>query len=349
MPPDQPVQRMAHLVRRVSPMRDLRALLEIIRLLRFSRPSLLHTHSSKAGFLGRWAAALLRLAGGEAPRVIHSPHGHVFYGYFGPLLSELYRLVELSCVPWTDRFVALTEGEKRESLGFGLGRPEQWAVVPSGVALPPESFPASQEGRRIRASLGLGEEEVVAGSLLRLERVKGPEVWVQASAYALRRSPQSLRFLAVGEGPLREELLRMVMEFDIADRWIFSGPTADVWAHLAAMDIYVQPSLNEGMGRALVQAQAMGLPVVATSVCGIPDVVREGASALLVPPGDPQALGEAMLELARDPERRKSMGRAGRLWVSSPDETGQARFSPEAAAARLRTLYGEVLSGEMEP
>jgi len=142
----------------------------------------------------------------------------------------------------------------------------------------------------VRSGLGISGDEVVVGSLLRLARVKGPQVLVEAAALARARARSRLRFLVLGDGELRARLEARVRELGLGGCWIFAGQRGDVYEHLAAMDVYVQPSLNEGMGRAVIQAQAMALPVVASRVCGLPDAVREEDSALLVAPGDPEAL-----------------------------------------------------------
>ncbi|MBI3550341.1 MAG: glycosyltransferase [Elusimicrobia bacterium] len=336
------VIRVPHLRRELSPRADARALCELRRLIRDVRPAVVHTHSSKAGVLGRLAVALNRRAGAPDPAVVHTAHGHVFYGYSGPVASWLYRSIEVLCASWTDRFVALTEGEREETISYGVGARDRWRVVPSGTSVPEDPGAFADAGREIRGRLKL--HGVVFGGALRLERVKGPDVWMEASALAARRASTPLCFIALGFGPLRASLVQSARRFGVLDLWRFPGQTEDVLSHLAAMDVYVQPSRNEGMGRALVQAQSMELPVVASRVCGIPSVVRDGETALLVPPEDPDALAEAMIRLADDEALRRTLGAAGRRWVLSKDETGHPRFSPEAASARLADVYRELVA-----
>jgi glycosyltransferase involved in cell wall biosynthesis/SAM-dependent methyltransferase len=339
-----PVHWVEDLIREVRVIPDVKAWFELLRLLDAARPDILHTHSSKAGVLGRSAAEFLKRMGRAAPRIVHTPHGHVFYGYFGRGLTELYRRVEAVCAPWTGRFIALTEGEKRESVERGIGTAEQWRVAPSGVPLPEDPKAFAAEGRRLRASFGAKEGEIVVGTLMRLEVVKGPHVWAEAAALAARRSSVPLRFVTVGDGPLLRFLSGQVERLGLKDLWRFAGQTDKVFEHLAALDVYVQPSLNEGMGRGLVQAQSMGLPVAASRVCGIPDVVKEGETGVLVPSADPDALARAIVDLAADKAKRERLGRAGAAWVRSKDETGHPRFSQEAMRARLKVVYEGLLA-----
>jgi len=330
---DDSVILLRHL-RRDPSWQDLLAVFEIRRLLRGLRPAALHTHSSKAGFLGRWAAWLAGV-----PVTIHSPHGHVFYGYWGTPRSCFYLLLEKLCVPLTDRFVALTEGEKRESLEFGLGTPSQWSVIPSGTPLLDGTrLPAKPE---LRKRLGLAPDGVWVGSLMRLERVKGPDVLMEAAA--LLAEEATLRFVVLGDGPMRTGLEARIEALGLAGRFILAGHQEDITSWLGALDIYVQPSRNEGMGRSLIQAHAMNLPIVASRVCGIPDVVVEEKSALLVPPEDPMALAEGIRALAHDPERRSGMGRRGHDWLLEEDDAGCRRFSPETMVELHRRLYRRVL------
>jgi len=243
--------------------------------------------------------------------------------------------VERFCAVLTDRLVALSEGEKRESLERGMGKPEQWAVVHSGVNLPVISYD-SERRARLRESVRIAPDALVAGFVGRLTPVKGLDTFLRAAA--LLKDRPELFFLLVGDGEAREELQSLAVRLCL-DRVRFAGFKDDVFGWLQAMDIFVHPSLNEGMGRALVEAQHAGLPVAATDVCGIPDVVLHGKSGLLVKPGDAQALSAAMREFASSAELRRAYGNEGRKWVLSEDENGLPRFSTEAMAKKLEKVY----------
>lgn len=334
---DVPCRILPALTREIHPFKDAAALSQISGLLRSWKPDVLHTHTSKAGILGRWAAALCPA---PRPKVVHTPHGHVFYGYFPRWKSSLFILLERLAAKRTDVLVALSRGELRESLERGVGRPEQWTVVPSGIAFRPPSLDRAQARRALKAASGIAEDALVVGSVARLEPVKGVRTMLEAASKVPARCGASpVAFVLVGDGGLAGELRARARALGLADRMFFAGHQGDVPAWLAGMDVYVQPSWNEGMGKALVQAQALGLPVVASRVCGIPDVVREGLSGLLVEPGDAGALAEAVSRLLLDEGLRERLGAGARSWALREDETGFPAFSDAAMLERLMPLY----------
>ncbi len=319
------------LKRAISPLNDARAFLEILSLLRAWRPDVLHTHSSKAGLLGRWAAWVLRRLGGGPKLVVHTPHGHVFYGYFGPLKNTLFLWLERLSAHACDGLVALTEGEMRDHLALGVGREEQWTVVPSGVALPVDTAAADRDG--------IPGDALIIGCVARLEPVKGIAVLLEAAALLLPKVKRPVRLLIVGDGPEAQDLKMLAAQLGIGDRVVFAGYQPEPLRLMKAMDIYVQPSLNEGMGKTLVMAQALGLAVAASRVCGIPSVVKDGETGLLTAPGDANELAEILGKLVDEPELRKRLGAAAKRWIASPDETGARSFSVESMVLRLDKLY----------
>jgi len=309
-----------------SPLADPRALWQIWRLLRRERPDVLHTHSAKAGVLGRWAGWLARV-----PVIVHTPHGHVLYGYARGLANRLYLLAERVCAPITDSLVALSEGEKRESVEAGIGRQDQWVVIPSGVdvdGIVPRSVSPGGSASPLRV-----------GCIARLEHVKGVDVLVRAAARLAGTHAAGCQILVWGDGRQHDELVALADRVGAAGLLRFVGTEQPVGQFLASLDLYVQPSRNEGMGRALVLAQGAGLPAVASNVCGIPDVVRDGETGVLVAPEDPAALAEAIAGLLDDDTRRSTLGAAARSWIMTADETGHPRFSTGAMLWRLERLY----------
>ena len=197
-----------------------------------------------------------------------------------------------------------------------------------------------------RTELGIAAGETVIAVAARLELVKGVEFFLRAAALLLKTDGgQGLRFLVIGDGSERGRLERLAGELGLDRAVIFAGYRRDALRCMAAADIYVQPSLNEAMGRTVIEAQYLGLPVVASNVCGLPDAVAAGVSGTLVPPGDPEALAGAVHALVRDPELRRRMGSAGRLRVLEKDESGFPRFSAESMNARLLKFYNEILGG----
>jgi len=312
--------------REVGP-RDLVALAQLVALVRRLRPAIVHTHTSKAGFVGRLAARLAR-----APAVIHQPHGHIFYGYYGAARTTLYVGLERLAARWTDRIVTLTDRGTDEHLARGIGRRAQYRTVPSGV--PTAELRARAPGRaEARRALGLPADAFVVGALGRLVPVKGFDVLV-AALPAVAAAVPSARVLLVGDGPERAALQAQAAECGVGQRLHVTGATAEIARALAACDVLAAPSRNEGMGRALVEAMALGVPVVAAAVGGIPAVVGDGEGGRLVPAGDAAALAEALVELGVD------HGLRAKLAAAAPARA--EAFSAEAAAAAMRAVYHEV-------
>lgn len=313
--------------REVTPGRDLAALRDLRRLMLGERPGVVHTHTSKAGFLGRLAARPARV-----PAVVHQPHGHVFYGYWGPARSALYVALERIAARWTDRIVTLTERGIDEHLARKIGRRAQYVAIPSGV--PIEALRARAPGRaEARARLGVDPGAFIVLGLGRLVPVKGFDLLVAALPHVLVKLPGA-RVVLVGDGPEGPVLAARAAALGVADRLEIAGAIRDAGdraAYLAAADVCAAPSRNEGMGRALVEAMALGVPVVGTAVGGIPSVIGDDEGGRVVAPEDAVALAAALVELGRDPALRAKLGEAAR---------GRAeRFSADVAAARLLALY----------
>ena len=312
------------LVREVSPARDLAAVLQLYRLFRRMRPRLVHTHTSKAGFVGRLAA---RLAG--VPAVIHQPHGHIFYGYWSRPRTAVFVALERLAAHWTDTLVALTPREVGESLERSIGRAAQYAVVPSPV--PTQALRQAAPSRAAaRARLGLSPDAYVVAGVGRLVPIKGFDLLVAALPALAARVPGA-RVLLVGDGVEREALQARAVALGVAGRLQLCNAVTDVIGVLAAADVLAAPSRNEGMGRVLVEAMALGLPVVGTRVGGIADVIVDGECGLVVPPEDPEALAEALVDLGLDAARRRKLGEGAPPRAEA--------FSTPVAAGAMRAVY----------
>ena len=322
------------------PTADPRALWQLLRLIRRERPDILHTHSAKGGILGRWAGWLARV-----PHIVHTPHGHVLYGYARGFKNWLYLLAERITAPITDRLVALSEGERRESVEHGIGRADQWVVIPSGVPIE-EIVREPVGGERSNSESESGSGILRVGTVARLEHVKGVDILILAAA-RLATNPSisgaPFEVLIWGDGDQEEELLRLAEDSGVEKKARLVGTAQDVDEFLAGLDIYVQPSRNEGMGRALVLAQAHGLPVVATRVCGIPDVVRDDVSGILVESENPAALEAGLERLTVDSSLRNRLAKGAEEWILETDESGFPRFSVEAMAWWLERLYEQLI------
>jgi glycosyltransferase involved in cell wall biosynthesis len=313
--------------REVAPTKDLTALAVLTRLMRRERAAIVHTHTSKAGFIGRLAARLARV-----PAVIHQPHGHIFYGYYGPGGSAFFMRLERLAARWSDRIVTLTERGTAEHVAQGIGRPEQFAAVPSGV--PTAALQARAPGRaEARARLGLASDAFVVLGIGRFVHIKGFDVLVAALGRAAAEVP-TLRVILVGDGPEGDALRIQADALGVGDRLEMRGAVAGAAGlvdYLAAADVCAAPSRNEGMGRVLVEAMALGLPVVGTAVGGIPSVIGADEAGRLVPADDPEELARALADLERDPALRAKLGEAARARAEA--------FSTRVAEARLLALY----------
>jgi len=316
------------LVRKISPIQDLMALFSLWRLLIRERPHIVHTHTSKAGILGRFAA---KLAG--VPIIIHRPHGHVFYGHFGPFISKFFLLTERVMARITDRMVALTEAEKNDHIALSVFRPEKIATIHSGVDV--DRFMNVQvDIAEKRKELGLNSKGLVVATVGWLLPIKGPMHLLKAMSNVWESHPET-SLIFVGKGDLEKGLKKEARRMGVSDKVKFLGWRDDIPEIMQTIDIFVLPSLNEGMGRVLVEAMAAGKPVVASSVGGILDLVKEGQNGFLAEPGDEKGLAIAIKKLLEDKKMRDEMGKRGR-------EMAQG-FSVEKMIEKIDVLYESLL------
>jgi len=316
------------LVRRISPLQDLKALFYLWRLLIREKPSMVHTHTSKAGILGRLAA---KLAG--VPIIIHRPHGHVFYGHFGPLVSKCFLLTERLMALITDRMVALTLAERNDHIALSVFSPEKIVMIHSGVDV--DRFMNVRiniaEKKRV---LGLNSKGLVVGTVGWLLPIKGPMHLLKAMSNVWESHPET-SLIFVGKGDLEKELKEEARRMGVWDKVKFLGWRDDIPEIMQVLDVFVLPSLNEGMGRVLVEAMAAGKPVVASRVGGILDLVKEGQNGFLAEPGDEKGIAIAIKKLLENKKMRNKMGKRGR-------EIAQD-FSVEKMIEKIDVLYEALL------
>jgi glycosyltransferase involved in cell wall biosynthesis len=290
------------MVRRPAPMADLRALGELKRLMRSERFDVVHAHSSKAGFLGRLAARQTGLT-----RVFYTPHAFAFQR--GGPVGWLYREFERLGARFGGRLVAVSAGERRLAVDAGLNRAARGVVIPNAIE-PPER-PTPEQRAAARRALGIVGDSPVVGTVGRLEPQKACDDLLLAMPDVLARYPVA-QVVLIGSGSLESDLRSLAEQLGIADRVTLTGHRDDADSLYAAMDLYVQPSLWEGLPYALLEAMGRALPVVATDVPGNSDLVEHDRTGLLVPPDDPPALAEAILALLDRPESARTLGEAGR-------------------------------------
>jgi glycosyltransferase involved in cell wall biosynthesis len=325
------------LVRRISPWNDLKTFVLLWRLIRRHKPHIVHTHTSKAGVLGRLAAWLARV-----PIIIHKPHGHVFYGHFGPRLSRLFLFIERLLGGITDHLVALTPIEARDYLTLKVVKADKISIIHSGVELNRYHITAKRRQQK-KKELGVPADSLVVGYVGWLTLIKGGTYLVSAMARVAKKYPKSLLVL-VGKGDdLDDEEMRLkeqVKNLGIGDKVRFLGWRSDVEEIMGCFDVFVLPSLNEGMGRVLVEAMAAGLPIVASRVGGIPDLIKDGENGLLISAANAPALAQAIADLLADKKKRKRMGEAGKKRCR--------QFSSEVMVAQINNLYTALVEKDLQ-
>ena len=317
------------LLRRINPIYDLLAFFYLYIFLIKEKPTIVHTHSSKAGLLGRLAA---KLAG--VPIIIHTPHGHIFFGYFGSFKTKIFIILEKLASRITDIIVALTNREKEDHIRLRIANKDKFIVIPSGVELNKFKEVPYNEKQNLKRELGIPENALIIGTVGRLEPVKGPEFLIEAAKYIIPKHPNTY-FLFAGDGHLKKNLEKKASDLGIKNNIIFLGWRNDIAKIISVYDIFVLPSLNEGMGRVLVEAMALGKPIVASNAGGIPDLVTHGKNGFLVPPKDPRELANYIQILLEDGEKREKMGMAGKDMVKN--------FSKEKTVGKIAELYKELM------
>jgi glycosyltransferase involved in cell wall biosynthesis len=291
------------LVRRVAPITDLRALVSLRSAVRLFQPKVVHTHSSKAGILGRLAARL------ENVPAVHTVHGFGFTPLQAAPTRWIYRVAETTMARFTDHFVTVSETDRRRGIEIGLFPPGKVTVIRAGIDL--DRFRAAAGGDAVRKRLGIPIGPPMVTQVGNFKPQKAPLDFVRVAA-AVREQHPDAWFVMVGDGPLREPAKKLARELGVADRLIFAGWWDDVPGLLAATAISVLTSRHEGLPCSVVESLAAGVPVVATAVDGTVEVVRSGDNGLLAPAGDIKGLAQSIDQLLADPDLRRRMAAAAR-------------------------------------
>ena len=329
-----PVVTIPHLHREISPLRDLLATARLARIMRSERPTILHTHTAKAGAVGRMAALLAGRA--RPPIIVHTFHGHVLRGYFGRFWTGVFRLLERMLARITDALVAVSPEVRDELVALGVAPASKFRVIRLGIALDtrvPADDAARAETRRV---MGIPDGRFVVGWIGRMTGVKRTDVLLRGFR-ALREDGVDALLCMVGDGPDRESVEQLADELGIARECLFTGYQEDVGPFFAAFDVFVLPSGNEGTPVTAIEALAAGCPVVATRVGGVPDVVTDGEDGFLVAPAAVEELAGRLAELARNPDLRARMGASGR-------ERMRTRYSVDRLIDDTDRLYRELLA-----
>jgi glycosyltransferase involved in cell wall biosynthesis len=317
------------LVRPVHPLNDLRTLLRLTRIFRLTRPDIVHTHSGKAGILGRWAAWRAGV-----PILVHTIHGPSFGPFQAAPANLLFLSAEKFAARFTTHYVSVAEAMTRQYLAAGLGQPGQYTRIYSGFPLQP--FLDAENDPALRARLNLAPDDFVIGVISRLFKLKGHDDLLDIAPNLLRHCPRA-RFLFVGDGAWHARLQGRARALGLEKRVVFAGlvPPAEVPRYVGVMDALAHLSRREGLPRALPQAMAAARPVVAYDCDGAGEVCIDNETGFLVAPGDRETLSRRLQQLAGDPELRRHLGTRGRQLAS-------ARFPLETMLDALHALYLEL-------
>jgi len=324
-----------HLIRPVHPLQDYRALRRLAIIFRQERPDIVHTHSGKAGILGRIAAARARV-----PVIVHTVHGPSFGTFQGFVPNLLFRSAERYAARVTSHFVVVADAMTRQYLAAGIGSESQYTKILSGFGLEP--FLAATNAPALRARFGFQADDIVVGKIARLFKLKGHDDLFAVASGLVRQCPK-LKFLLVGGGAWRQRFETRAKTLGLEKHFVFTGlvPPQEVAPLVGIMDILVHLSTREGLPRALPQALAAGRPVIAYDSDGANEVCLDQKTGFLLRQGDLEGLQDRLLLLARDANLRRDLGERGRTLV-------RERFSVDRMVDQLYHLYISLMRGQTQ-
>ena len=321
------------LIRAICPLNDTLSYFQIKKLLRQLQPDIVHTHSAKAGILGRFAAHSLK----RATKIVHTIHGLAFHRYQSQWLNKFYIAIEKSAAKRTDFFISVANAMTAQATAVGIGRPEQFITAYSAIEEDGFLEPISQERKReFRQKYGIDEDSIVLVTIARLFMLKGHEYIIE-SAKQLSKRFEKCVWLFVGDGNLAEHFKQQVCQLGLVEKVKFTGllPPSQIPLAIQSSDILVHCSLREGLARTLPQAMLCGRPAVSFDVDGAREVVNENTGRLIEPKNIEQ-LTKACTELIEDQDLRKKLGENGR-------ESVKRKFAPETMVDTIEAVYRKLL------
>jgi glycosyltransferase involved in cell wall biosynthesis len=327
------IVRVDQLHREISLVRDVVAAYRLAKLIRRTRPQILHTHTAKAGAVGRVAALLAGKA--RPPIVVHTFHGHVLRGYFGPVRTRFFRLLERALALASTRLIAVSPEVRDDLVALKVARLEKFEVIRLGIELDERVELDEALRAETRRVLGIAPERFVVGWIGRMTSIKNTDVVLRAFG-ALRERGIDAVLCLIGDGPDRDGLEHAAHDLGLMRHCLFLGYQEDVARFYCAFDAFLLASENEGTPVTIIESLAAGRPVVATRVGGVPDVVEDGVDGFLAEPHDVDGLASRLERLARDPALRAEMGRRGR-------ERALSRYAVDRLVADVDALYRSLL------
>jgi len=326
--------------RAINPFKDIVSYFQIKKVLRQLQPDIVHTHSAKAGILGRFAAYSLRRATSHesrATKIVHTIHGLAFHQYQSQWLNKFYIAIEKSAAKRTDFFISVADAMTAQATASGIGRPEQFITAYSAIEEDDFLEPISEGRKRdFRRKYGISEDSIVLVTIARLFMLKGHEYIIE-SAKQLSERFEKCVWLFVGDGNLSDHFKQQVCQLGLAEKVKFTGllPPSVIPLAIQSSDILVHCSLREGLARTLPQAMLCGRPAVSFDVDGAREVVNENTGRLIEPKNVEQ-LTKACAELIKDEDLRKKLGENAR-------ESVKERFAPETMVDTIEAVYEKLL------
>ena len=316
-----------NLRREVSIINDIRAFLYLYKLIKKENFTIIHTHSSKAGFLGRVAAML-----NKTPIVIHTIHGFAFHDYMNSFKKNIFIYLEKLSAKWTHGLVTVSNLNKKKVVDLGIAPIEKLKNIYSGIDL---TLFINEKNDQFRKELNLDSSHLLLGSVGRLSNQKDPITMIEAFCIVIKRFP-SAHLTLVGDGELRDEILIKIDQLQLNGRVHLTGNKNDPWKIYHSLDLFIMSSIYEGLGRAITEALSCGVPVVCTSVEGVPEIVRDNKTGILVPPKDPGALATGIIKSLNDMDNARKMAEEGRKFVNE-------NFDVKKMVDDIDTLYDTLL------
>jgi glycosyltransferase involved in cell wall biosynthesis len=324
--------------RAICPWNDILSCLQIKKLLRQLQPDIVHTHSAKAGILGRFVGYSLKGKWAEnLPAIVHTIHGLAFHPYQSQWLNKFYITAEKSAVKWTDFFISVADAMTKQSINAGIGRPEQFVTAYSAIEEDDFLEQISQERKKdFRQKYEISEDSIVLVSIARLFMLKGHKYIIE-SAKQLSKQFEKCVWLFVGDGNLSEHFKQQVIQLGLNEKVKFTGllPPDQIPLAIQSSDILVHCSLREGLARTLPQAMLCGRPAISFDVDGAKEVVNENTGRLIEPKNIEQ-LTKACAELIENEDLRKKLGESGRNSVKE-------KFAPETMVDTIEAVYRKLL------
>ena len=318
---------MPNLHREVSIINDIRAFLSLYRLIRKENYTIIHTHSSKAGFLARIAAML-----NKTPIVIHTIHGFAFHDYMNSFKKNIFIYLEKLSAKWTHGLVTVSNLNKKKVVDLGIAPIEKLKNIYSGIDL---TLFINEKNDQFRKELNLDNSHLLLGSVGRLSNQKDPITMIEAFCIVIKSFPNA-HLTLVGDGELRDEILIKIDQLQLNGKVHLTGNKNDPWKIYHSLDLFIMSSIYEGLGRSITEALSCGVPVVCTRVEGVPEIVRDNKTGILVPPKDPSALATGIIKSLNDMDNARKMAEEGRKFVNE-------NFDVKKMVDDIDTLYDTLL------